>query len=514
MTDIANKRNSFPFFLLIGILGWFAAALFSMQFTRLNLDEPWYLTASHLVMQMQLPYRDFVFTQLPLLPYVYGAILEFTGINLATGRFVSVAFSTLAVTLAIALARRAAGNWAAILTIIGLLLTPSVLCYLVIVKTYALTAALTLFALYLMFHDHPQVSSAVPVISSLASGLAAFTRISFALLTVLVFFYWIGRGKWKESGLGLTGLALPIIGFAYQSNGNFFFDVIEFHQRTTIQPFTQIVAESPKTTLVIQTLLAFTPAVMLGLVLLVIGLRSRTARDRLLSWWMAKSRANFVWLSTSIILFGVHFVTWGNLWEYQVPVYLIIIPLLAAFAAVVMQSVKRQIGVFLLFAEVMVIASLPSWFFQTNSIFWDSVSTVSVAAKQAAALAQYGTVHDQVLGVYNHLALAAGKGIPLGNEMGLFSITTELSPEEARVRKFLVETDVTRLLSECSVPFAITNTNQMLFMKSSPSGQPLKSPVQELWRAWLQKNYRIIYNDDYTTIFQRRFDKCDDGRVE
>ena len=49
--------------LLLGVLGWFILALFSMQFARLNLDEPWYLTASRLVISGKLPYRDFLFTQ-------------------------------------------------------------------------------------------------------------------------------------------------------------------------------------------------------------------------------------------------------------------------------------------------------------------------------------------------------------------------------------------------------------------------------------------------------------------
>src|SRR5882757_1777342 len=59
---------------------------------ELNADEGWYLYASRLVYRGQLPYRDFSFTQMPLLPYVYG-LVQLVKPSLYLGRVVSVAFT-------------------------------------------------------------------------------------------------------------------------------------------------------------------------------------------------------------------------------------------------------------------------------------------------------------------------------------------------------------------------------------------------------------------------------------
>ena len=49
----------------------------------LNQDEGWYLYAANLVAEGKVPYRDFFYTQGPLLPFVYSA---FTWVCLCPGR--------------------------------------------------------------------------------------------------------------------------------------------------------------------------------------------------------------------------------------------------------------------------------------------------------------------------------------------------------------------------------------------------------------------------------------------
>jgi hypothetical protein len=62
---------------------------------KLNMDESWYLYASKLVYQGRLPYRDFAFTQMPLLPYVYGLAQFMFGQGLLVGRATSLFFTFL-----------------------------------------------------------------------------------------------------------------------------------------------------------------------------------------------------------------------------------------------------------------------------------------------------------------------------------------------------------------------------------------------------------------------------------
>ena len=58
------------------LLAWLAAALLAavnVWFGPLNADEGWYLLAAQNVSRGMVPYRDFLYTQGPVLPFVYGA---------------------------------------------------------------------------------------------------------------------------------------------------------------------------------------------------------------------------------------------------------------------------------------------------------------------------------------------------------------------------------------------------------------------------------------------------------
>ena len=60
-----------------------------------NADEGWYLYASKLVWQGQLPYQDFAYTQTPLLPYIYGLPQIILGPGIYLGRITSILFSAI-----------------------------------------------------------------------------------------------------------------------------------------------------------------------------------------------------------------------------------------------------------------------------------------------------------------------------------------------------------------------------------------------------------------------------------
>src|SRR3954447_2960911 len=77
-------------------------------------DEGFYLMAARLVVEGKLPYHDFLLTQMPLLPYVYGAWMSLAGMTWVSARTLS---AILAATLGTAVftevykqtGRRAAG---------------------------------------------------------------------------------------------------------------------------------------------------------------------------------------------------------------------------------------------------------------------------------------------------------------------------------------------------------------------------------------------------------------------
>src|SRR5258708_27183994 len=62
-------------------------------------DEGFYLMASRLVFEHRVPYRDFFFTQMPLLPYIYGLWMRAIGTSWVSARMLSGLLTALLGTL-------------------------------------------------------------------------------------------------------------------------------------------------------------------------------------------------------------------------------------------------------------------------------------------------------------------------------------------------------------------------------------------------------------------------------
>ena len=82
------KRSQLARIAWVALLLLTAIELLALLLIRtVNLDEGWYLWASKLVYAGQVLYRDFAYTQTPLLPYVYGAFQLLFGEGLYQGAF-------------------------------------------------------------------------------------------------------------------------------------------------------------------------------------------------------------------------------------------------------------------------------------------------------------------------------------------------------------------------------------------------------------------------------------------
>jgi len=154
---------------------------------QINADEGWYLYASKLVYSGLLPYKDFAFTQTPLLPYVYGLPQIFFPQSIYLGRITSIVFSTIAFILSITIAKKFGGKTAATITaLLGATFTYGIY-YQSIVKTYSLTTFLFMLAFFVL-PAKPQHTwkSILAVIFVL---LASFTRLSAIFFATPVIVY-------------------------------------------------------------------------------------------------------------------------------------------------------------------------------------------------------------------------------------------------------------------------------------------------------------------------------------
>ena len=231
------------------------------RFRFVDGDEGFYLLASRLVTEGKLPYHDFLLTQMPLLPYVYGCWMRLAGMTWISGRLLSV---ILAATLGTALFREVCeqtGKWAAgWLAVLLYVSSTHVFAWFPIVKTYALSTLL----LFLAYRTVVR-SSAVSAMTWFGAGLllaaSADVRLYFAGL-LPVFLWWIygstrtgGRAAALLCFLGGFALAaVPCLCLLARDPQNFIFDNLGLHairaQQGLIGDF------AGKTTMAVRLLLA------------------------------------------------------------------------------------------------------------------------------------------------------------------------------------------------------------------------------------------------------------------
>jgi hypothetical protein len=181
-----------------------------------------------------------------------------------------------------------------------------------------------------------------PCASTLFAGLAAATRISVAPATFLIWLFWIVSGKWKPSTFGLLGIAWVLFLFFLLAPGNFLFDLIVFHTQRGGGPAS--FPESSKPVLLARTIIAFSSIWCFGIVLAFHAIRSTKSRDVIARWWRIHSDVKIMWLAIGGGLWLVHFVAPANEWEYQIPSYIITIPLLVSVVAVVGRAAQNRFG--------------------------------------------------------------------------------------------------------------------------------------------------------------------------
>jgi 4-amino-4-deoxy-L-arabinose transferase-like glycosyltransferase len=203
---------------------------------RLNSDEGWYLMAARLVAQGKVPYFDFVYTQPPLIPYLYAVPFRIYDGGIVLGRIITMTLGILCFALTVLTARRLSGTRGAVVAAGLLGLAGNQIHQFGVVKTTAPASFFALLATYYLFADNDQ-NRLTPYLSILFMTLAAATRITF-LPPVLIICLYYAYAYWKDSDknssistilFGFAAIAVVFVPFLILSPRLFFFDVILFH---------------------------------------------------------------------------------------------------------------------------------------------------------------------------------------------------------------------------------------------------------------------------------------------
>ena len=176
----------------IGFILYGIASLIFLEMGQVNGDEGWYLYGSKLAMQGQLPYRDFAYTQMPLLPYIYG-VIQIVYPSLWWGRLTSIVISLGIFVLGVVAARRVAGTRAGAITALFLAAFTFGIYFNTIVKTYALLSFFFVATLWVLTS---QLDDALKYpLASLFAFAATFVRITalFFLAPLLLYAFVAAR---------------------------------------------------------------------------------------------------------------------------------------------------------------------------------------------------------------------------------------------------------------------------------------------------------------------------------
>jgi 4-amino-4-deoxy-L-arabinose transferase-like glycosyltransferase len=199
-----------------------------VAFRFLDGDEGIYAYASRLALHGHVPYRDFFYEQMPLLPYVYGVWIGVFGESWYAARSLSALAAAATGALLYLHVERRAGRWPALAATCLYALSGLVFGYFTIVKTPAL-ASLFLFGAYVLVEARrPRWLAA-----GLLVGLAVDTRLVFAAAIPAFAVLALRRRGLFQFGGGLAAGLVPSVVFLALAPHAFVFDNLRYHGERT-----------------------------------------------------------------------------------------------------------------------------------------------------------------------------------------------------------------------------------------------------------------------------------------
>ena len=475
-------------------------AVFAVWWGGVNQDEGWYLYAARLVGEGKVPYRDFFFTQGPVLPYVYS-VMPVHG--LLSGRLVTFAFSVFSLLVAIAFARRLVSyesrNDVSLAVFAMLACNLYHMYFTSIPKTYALGTLFVMSGFLLLSYRWN-------FLTAVAFALASGTRISLVLI------------------LGVVGVGLLITHF--RTLQWLWFGVGGIFGLFLVYGFFAVDGESLKGLLAAQAYHAgrggFDPFFAAGSV-------CRLARGYLTAGALIFTaialgkfrRTDVFQVSGSLRLRWMAGVSFAAVFllqlsapfpydDYQVP----LMPLLAVLIAVPFAERSVFCGDAMrylfpvLVSGMCAIASplLQNWMTNGQDRFWSlkkdssELSQMRDVARKLETMDPGGTM---LLTQDLYLAVEMGRKVPEGLDMGPFSYFPNLSDAEALSINVMNTRRMEALLR--SAPCRLAAFSGYGFSISVPKGDETPKPVQNRFRELLDAGYMKFseiphFGQNHTTL--------------
>lgn len=224
--------------LLFGLLFTFYFVLSVERFVAS--DEGFYLYAAKLVTSGSLPYFDFFYPQMPLLPYIYGAFLSLFGFSWFSARALASLLTTFIAVLYFRQTEYKSSRGLALLGLALFVLNGSLLGWFPIAKTYSLEVALSFLSYVLVSRSRTQAGRWLPVLAGIATGLTVSVRLFYVvLIPVFLVSLVFGKEGKRNSLLFLVGgflTFLPHLAMMMADFQLYYFNNFGFHQLRTFRP--------------------------------------------------------------------------------------------------------------------------------------------------------------------------------------------------------------------------------------------------------------------------------------
>jgi 4-amino-4-deoxy-L-arabinose transferase-like glycosyltransferase len=494
-----------PILLLAGAHVLFAC--WNILYSGQNADEGFYALAARGVWQGEVPYRDFCYTQMPLLPYVNGLVMQLIGFGLFEQRAVNGLWGALTLLLVVRwLAPRTSPAWA---LGFGLLLSLSAtwMGFIHLGKTYALVGLIMLAAVWVYSEWTPGARKVISLafLATLGIGCRLTTAPFFAIL-------WLGatlelplrplhRWGWRAAGSLLWPVIL-LLPFYLAAPEAAYFWTMGFHRLS--------VPNKPWH-MSWQVIVALAPALWLGLVL-GWGHAAMTRR------WPER-REGFI-LCATLVAMAFNLLPAGVYEEYGVP---FLPPLLLLVATGLWRAgfswawLRRPLVPLSLIVINLSVAVGLLWrwmpperhgtlsvFLPLNASAYDS-SLAGRLARQVGIVREYLPAGSPFIGPQVILAVEAGRPVPQAMRMGPFTATFEYPAAEARRLNLVTFTELEAYFNDPRVPLlAFYKNGNLNYAWSMPSFHNPPLADRQRWQEIFHRDFLVAYEDADTLLLVRK----------
>ncbi len=240
-----QKRQKIILAVALGI--FLTGAILYSPHRPIDGDEGYYCTAARLVSEGRVPYLDFFYPQMPLLPYLYAPAYMVVGSSLEGMRLFSILLMALGLLFwGLFLLRHLRDRpW---MFLVGLVLVgtnPYYLSWSLTVKTYALANTGVFFVMWALDRGLTRPRARWFLAAGLGAGLTTAARLLYlpwsVALAILLMFPTIHGGQQKPGGgaarrrtgffaLGMLLVAAPVLFLASRDPAAFWFNNLQYHR--------------------------------------------------------------------------------------------------------------------------------------------------------------------------------------------------------------------------------------------------------------------------------------------